>query len=185
MARRLRLTLGGRYDDNRVSALPSDGTEIKASFHKFSPKVGASYRLIDSDDPIAPQLSVYAQYSRAFKPPRAPADLSVALDPANPLKPENITNYEGGLKATVLQGTSGARGLRIRHAAGRHPRAPPGRHRPGLQGNQRRQAALQGHRARRRDPADPGPLAACELRLLRWQVRRLQDPRRRQQPAWT
>ncbi len=104
VARRLRLTLGGRYDDNRVSALPSDGTEIKATFHKFSPKVGASYRLIDSDDPIAPQLSVYAQYSRAFKPPRAPADLSVALDPANPLKPENITNYEGGLKATVLQG---------------------------------------------------------------------------------
>jgi iron complex outermembrane receptor protein len=104
VVRRLRLTVGGRYDDNRVSALPSDAAEIKASFHKFSPKVGATYRVIDSDDPAATQLSVYAQYSRAFKPPRAPADLSVALDPTNPLKPENITNYEAGLKATVLQG---------------------------------------------------------------------------------
>jgi iron complex outermembrane receptor protein len=104
VARRLRLTLGGRYDANRVSALPDGGTEIKASFHKFSPKAGASYRVIDSDDPAAPQLSVYAQYSRAFKPPRAPTDLSVALDPATALKAEDITNYEGGLKATVLQG---------------------------------------------------------------------------------
>lgn len=104
LVRRLRLTLGGRYDDNRVSAVPNNGAEIKATFHKFSPKVGATYRVIDSNDPMAPQLSVYAQFSKAFKPPRAPADLSIALDPTNPLHPEDITNYEGGLKATVLQG---------------------------------------------------------------------------------
>jgi iron complex outermembrane recepter protein len=104
IARRLRVTLGGRYDHNRLSVVPSTGAELKASFHKFSPKVGASYRVLDSDDPRAPQLSVYAQYARAFKPPRAPADLTVALDPTHPLVPEDITNYEAGLKATVLRG---------------------------------------------------------------------------------
>jgi iron complex outermembrane recepter protein len=104
VARRLRLTLGLRYDDNRIHALTSDGTDIKASFHKASPKAGASFRVLDSDDPRDPQLSLYAQYARAFKPPNAPANLTVALDPNNPFVPEQITNYEAGLKATLLQG---------------------------------------------------------------------------------
>jgi iron complex outermembrane recepter protein len=104
IARRLRVTLGGRYDNNKVHAATSSGVVVDESSDKFSPKVGASFRVLDSDDPRAPQLSVYAQYARAFKPPQAPASITVALDPANPLVPEDITNYEGGIKATVLGG---------------------------------------------------------------------------------
>jgi iron complex outermembrane receptor protein len=104
IARRLRITLGGRYDDNEVHAATSSGVVVDESSDKFSPKVGASFRVLDSDDPRDPQLSVYAQYARAFKPPQAPASITVALDPENPLTPEEITNYEAGIKATVWQG---------------------------------------------------------------------------------
>jgi iron complex outermembrane receptor protein len=105
--RRLRLNVGVRYDYNKIHARTSDGTDIAGSFHKFTPKAGATFRLLDSDDPRAPQVSVYAQYGRAFKPPNAPAELAVALDPNRPLVPENITNYEAGVKATLLQGRLG------------------------------------------------------------------------------
>ncbi len=103
-ARRLHLTLGARYDHNQVNVTPGGGDRIEASFDKLSPKVGASYRLLASDDPEAPQVSVYAQYSRAFKPPAAPAELQVALDPDQPLTPENIANYEAGVKASLWSG---------------------------------------------------------------------------------
>ncbi|CAN5805807.1 TonB-dependent siderophore receptor [soil metagenome] len=104
VARRLHLTLGARYDHNSVNVTPSGGDRIEASFDKLSPKVGASYRLVASDDPAAPQVNVYGQYSRAFKPPAAPAELQVALDPNQPLTPENITNYEAGVKASLWGG---------------------------------------------------------------------------------
>ena len=104
LAQRLHLTLGARYDHNEVNVTPSGGDRIEASFDKLSPKVGASYRVLSSDDLTAPQVSVYAQYSRAFKPPAAPAELQVALDPDAPLTPENIANYEAGVKASLWNG---------------------------------------------------------------------------------
>lgn len=103
--RRLRLNLGLRYDRDDISAITrapnKPNGSISGSGHKFSPKVGASYRLLDSPDPGAPRLSVYAQYSRAFRPANAPALLTVALNPANPLAPEDITNYEAGIKGSA------------------------------------------------------------------------------------
>jgi len=104
--RRLRVSLGLRYDRDDISAVThapgQPAGSITGSGHKFSPKAGGSYRLLDSPDPGAPQLSVYVQYSRAFAPAKAPALLTVALNPANPLLPENITNYEAGIKGSVL-----------------------------------------------------------------------------------
>lgn len=102
LARRLRITVGGRYDYNKLNVLTSAGSDIEGSSDKFSPKVGASFRVLDSEDTRDPQLSVYANYSRAFKPPHTSATITVTLDPA--LVPENITNYEAGLKGSVLQG---------------------------------------------------------------------------------
>jgi len=103
---RLRVNLGLRYDRDDISAVThapnKPSGSISGSGDKFSPKVGASYRVLDSPDPEAPQLSVYAQYSKAFRPARAPADLTVALNPANPLAPEDITNYEAGIKGSAL-----------------------------------------------------------------------------------
>ena len=104
LAQRLHLTLGARYDHNEVNVTTSGGDRLEASFDKVSPKVGASYRLLESDDPARPQVSVYGQYSRAFKPPAAPAELQVALDPDAPLTPENIANIEGGVKASLWEG---------------------------------------------------------------------------------
>ena len=99
---RLRVDLGLRYDDNKVHALTSSGVFVATADNKVSPKVGLTYHLLNSDLPGSDQLSVYGQYARAFKPPNAPAELAVALDPNNPLAPETITNYEVGLKGSTL-----------------------------------------------------------------------------------
>jgi TonB-dependent siderophore receptor len=104
VARRLRATVGGRYDYNRLHVPPGPrNADIRANFEKFSPKIGVSYRLLDPEDLTAPQVSVYGQFSRAFRPPRAPASLRTAL-PSGGLVPEDITNYELGVKATLLKG---------------------------------------------------------------------------------
>jgi iron complex outermembrane receptor protein len=103
---RLRLNLGLRYDHDEISAVsrrPGKADAfISGTGHKVSPKVGASYRVMDSPDSAGPQLSVYAQFSKAFRPAQAPALLTVALNPANPLEPEDITNYEGGIKGSAV-----------------------------------------------------------------------------------
>jgi TonB-dependent siderophore receptor len=99
---RLRIDLGLRYDDNKVHALTSSGVSVATADSKVSPKVGLTYHLLNSDLPGSDQLSVYAQYARAFKPPNAPAELAVALDPNNPLAPETVTNYEVGLKGSTF-----------------------------------------------------------------------------------
>lgn len=104
--KRLRLNLGLRYDYDNISADTHNpgkpNTAISGSGDQVSPKIGASYRLLDSDQAGATQLSVYVQYSRAFRPANTPAELVVALDPHNPLAPEHITNYEAGIKGTTL-----------------------------------------------------------------------------------
>jgi outer membrane receptor protein involved in Fe transport len=99
---RVRFVLGARYDNNRVHAVNDTGLVITAHNTKVSPKAAITLRVLDSDEQGSTQLSVYAQYSRAFKPPQAPAELAVALDPNNPLVSETITNYEAGLKGSTL-----------------------------------------------------------------------------------
>jgi outer membrane receptor protein involved in Fe transport len=108
LAGRWHLTLGARYDLNHLHTLlpatPTD-TTIRASFHKVSPKVGLSYRVLPGDRAGAPELSVYAQYSRAFLPPRAPSDFTSALQVK--LFPETIHNVEAGLKGIIAHGRLG------------------------------------------------------------------------------
>jgi TonB-dependent siderophore receptor len=103
----LRLNVGLRYDYDDISAIsrrPGQAdVSISGTAHKLSPKIGASYRVMDSPDSGATQVSVYAQFSKAFRPAQSPALLTVALNPTNPLAPENITNYEAGIKGSTAR----------------------------------------------------------------------------------
>ena len=50
---------------------------------------------------MGPSVNVYGAYSEAFRPPRVPSGLSVTPDEEQ-LDPEDIQNFECGLKASVL-----------------------------------------------------------------------------------
>ena len=98
---RWHLSAGARYDINDLTAHPpSPASTVHATYTKLSPKVGLSYRLLAGTAPGAPEVNLYGQFSRAFLPPRAPS----ALSPTDTIKlfPENVDNYEGGLKATLF-----------------------------------------------------------------------------------
>jgi len=103
MSERLHLSAGARYDINHLTSepvAPATGGAVTGTFHKFSPKLGVSYRVLNSPSPTGTQFSVYAQYAGAFLPPVA------AIDPqtvrTSPPSPETITNYEAGFKGTAL-----------------------------------------------------------------------------------
>jgi iron complex outermembrane receptor protein len=98
LADRWHLWVGGRYDINHLRAVPpAPASVVRATYTKFSPKAGLSYDLLTN---ARSQVSVYGQFSRAFKPPRAPSALSLA--DTIKLFPENVDNYEGGVKANLL-----------------------------------------------------------------------------------
>ena len=97
------LTAGGRYDRLALDNTPEGGSKLDNTFSAFSPKASATFRLLKSTGATAPTVNLYAAYSRAFLPPRAPSSLTptnVALN----LQPENIDNVEGGLKGSALGG---------------------------------------------------------------------------------
>ena len=105
---RLRLTAAGRFDrldlknvDNLAAGETSEET-----FNAFSPKVSALFKLVDGTETGSlgrVNLNLYVAYSEAFKPPRHPSSLNPPGQDAN-LEPENITNYEVGLKGSFLDG---------------------------------------------------------------------------------
>jgi len=80
------------------------GAKVEDSFDAFSPKVSATFKLFESG--ASSTLNVYGAYSQAFLPPRRPSSLVPADVPLN-LKPEDITNYEGGLKASLFDNRLG------------------------------------------------------------------------------
>jgi iron complex outermembrane receptor protein len=93
---------GGRYDRLDLSNTREGAAKIEEDFNAFSPKLSATYRLLDPGaNSDRPSVNVYGLYSHAFLPPRRPSALVPADVPLN-LQPENIDNYEGGLKASVL-----------------------------------------------------------------------------------
>ena len=101
---RLLLTAGGRYDrlalDNRLTF--RDGQPVvKDTFDAFSPKVSAVFQLLPDDADAV--VNAYAQYSQAFLPPRRPSGLRPGDDEIK-LNPEDIDNYEVGLKGGLLDG---------------------------------------------------------------------------------
>jgi len=95
-------TVGGRYDrlvlDNTLTFSESR-PQIKDSFDAFSPKLSATFKLLDGESTV----NLYSTYSQAFLPPRRPAQLRPS-DVQVELNPEDIDNYEVGVKGSVFAG---------------------------------------------------------------------------------
>jgi iron complex outermembrane receptor protein len=91
----LKLLVGGRFDivdqkiDNNPTAFDSASSSSTQSNNAFSPRVGIVYQ------PIEP-ISLYASYSRSFRPNEA-----TTFD-GSLLEPERGTQYEVGVKADLL-----------------------------------------------------------------------------------
>ncbi len=104
--RRWVMTVGGRYDrmalDNTLTF--TDGSPIvEDSFDAFSPKVSSTFKLFGVEDGAGPTLNIYGTYSQAFLPPRRPSQLRPSNEQLE-LIPEDVDNYEGGVKASALGG---------------------------------------------------------------------------------
>ena len=105
---RLEVTAAGRFDRldlKNVDNLAA-GEKSEETFDAFSPKFSALFKLVDAIETGSlgrVNLNVYAAYSEAFKPPRHPSSLNPPGQDAN-LEPENVTNYEVGLKSSFLDG---------------------------------------------------------------------------------
>lgn len=97
---RWHISAGARYDRNHLTAYRSS-LLVEATYTKLSPKVGLSYRLLTGGPSGGAEVTVYGQYARAFKPPRAPS----ALSQTDTIKlfPEDVRNWEGGIKASLLE----------------------------------------------------------------------------------
>jgi len=103
-ANRLVVTLGGRYDRLALDAIQGSDDSVEQTYDAFSPKVGATVKLLKRDDPASGvTLNAFGTYSQAFLPPRRPSALQAADTQLN-LQPEDIENYEAGLKGGVLGG---------------------------------------------------------------------------------
>jgi iron complex outermembrane receptor protein len=103
--RRLIVNTGGRYDRldlHNIQVFAAGRPEIDAVYDAFSPKLGATVKLVAPDAAGGMgALNVYAAYSRAFLPPRSPNNLA-PVDTTLTLQPEKIKNYEVGLKGNLL-----------------------------------------------------------------------------------
>jgi iron complex outermembrane receptor protein len=97
---RVVVTAAGRYDRLALDATRGAGAMAQDTFEAFSPKVGVTFKLVDTG---ANALNLYGAYSQAFLPPRRPSALVPADVPLN-LQPEDIENYEGGLKGSLADG---------------------------------------------------------------------------------
>lgn len=101
---RVILTAGGRYDrlDLENTLTFRSGMPLVAdAFDAFSPKLSATVKLLPDDASAA--VNLYGQYSQAFLPPRRPSGLRPGDDEVN-LNPEDIDNYEIGVKSSLLDG---------------------------------------------------------------------------------
>jgi outer membrane receptor protein involved in Fe transport len=102
-APRVIMTAGGRYDRLDLDVTRMGSSKVEDVFDAFSPKASVLYRLMGPDDQGGPTLNVYGAYSQSFLPPRRPSAL-VPADVPLKLRPEEIANYEGGLKASLAEG---------------------------------------------------------------------------------
>ena len=102
---RVVLTAGGRFDrfaiDNTLTFRPGD-PKVEDTFNAFSPKVSATFKLLGVDG-NGPAVNLYGTYAQAFLPPRRASQLRPGNE-LNPLNPEDIDNYEVGVKGSVLDG---------------------------------------------------------------------------------
>jgi iron complex outermembrane recepter protein len=98
------VTAGGRYDrlaleNTRVGA----SAAVDDTYDAFSPKLSATYKAIRPVDESGTAVNLYGTYSQAFLPPRRPSQLTAATAALN-LRPEDISNYEAGVKAALAGG---------------------------------------------------------------------------------
>jgi outer membrane receptor protein involved in Fe transport len=99
---RFSISAGGRYDRLAMDNSRDGGPRLDATFQEFSPKASVTYKLIGADRDAA-RVNIYGAYSQSFLPPRRPSSLVPADVPLD-LQPEDIANYEGGLKGSLLNG---------------------------------------------------------------------------------
>lgn len=86
------LRVGGRYDDfDQRLTNRANGSVARSAESRFSPQVGAVYR-------VTPALSVYATYGENFRP------LSGADFSGNPFDPNLSESLEGGVKYASADG---------------------------------------------------------------------------------
>ena len=106
---RLQLTAAGRFDRldlKNVETFRVGQPVSEETFNAFSPKFSALYSFLEETETGSlgrVNLNLYVAHSEAFKPPRTPSGLNPPGEDAN-LDPENITNYEVGLKSSFLDG---------------------------------------------------------------------------------
>jgi iron complex outermembrane receptor protein len=110
---RLIFTAGGRYDRLALDNTRSGGAKAEYTFDAFSPKISATVKLAGIEGDGRPAVNVYGAYSQSFLPPRRPSGLTPADVPLN-LQPEEIGNYEGGVKASLLGGRVSLEGTYFR-----------------------------------------------------------------------
>ena len=96
-------TAGGRYDRLALQNQPEGGLKVDQTFDAFSPKASATFKLLGEESGNKPSVNLYATYSTAFLPPRAPSSLTPA-NAALQLQPEDIHNIEGGVKGSLAGG---------------------------------------------------------------------------------
>jgi iron complex outermembrane recepter protein len=97
------ITGGGRYDRLALDNTPEGNPTLESIFSAFSPKLNATFKVLDAQRDNQPTLNVYAAYSHAFLPPRRPSSLTPANASLN-LQPEDINNVEGGVKSSLIGG---------------------------------------------------------------------------------
>jgi outer membrane receptor protein involved in Fe transport len=102
-APRVILTGAGRYDRLALDNQRGTGPKLEQTFEAFSPKVSATVKLagVDANSPLT--VNLYGGYSQAFLPPRAPSALTAA-NVADNIQPEDIENYEVGMKGSAADG---------------------------------------------------------------------------------
>ena len=102
-APRLIVTAGGRYDRLALDNQRGTGPKLEQTFEAFSPKISATVKLAGVDANSPATVNLYGGYSQAFLPPRAPSGLTAANVEDN-IQPEDIENYEVGLKGSAASG---------------------------------------------------------------------------------
>ena len=100
---RLILTGAGRYDRLALENTRGTGPKAEMTFDAFSPKLSATVKLLGVEPNSPATLNAYGTYAQAFLPPRVPSGLSPA-NVADQVHPEDFTNYEAGLKGSLMGG---------------------------------------------------------------------------------